>query len=93
MAIHTKEQGIESMKFLIEKTGMKESDFFFSDEDDTELGYEIGTPLIHDDDFTKSAYEMKMEWEYAHDPVAQSAEEEYWLEYLDKAMKANDDEF
>lgn len=92
MKTHTKEQGIEAMEFLIKETGLPRDHFHFSDELDIELGYEIGTPMVCDSDGGSiSAYQLKLDWEYANDPVAQAAEEEYWLECLHNNLTSEED--
>lgn len=62
---HTKEQGIEAMNNLIANTTYTEADFVYSDDVDTELGLEIGTPLMKtydDDDFITTAYDHWEDW-------------------------------
>lgn len=55
---HTLENTHEAKKLLIEQ-GFNDSDFTEATQDDVELGYLIGEPLLIDEDgFAKSALEL-----------------------------------
>lgn len=67
--IYTLEEALKAKEELI-KLGITEKDFYPADEVDTECGFLLGEPLLCDDDFSVSAYQLykdKLFWEEHED--------------------------
>lgn len=75
MKKYTIKEALKAKEELI-KLGMPEEDFFYADAIDEECGFLLGEPLLSNDDFAVSAYQLYL------DKLFYEKHEEDFIDYM-----------